>query len=199
MKILSLFSLFCLLASCSPTVEDNPGNRETPGEDPIFRVETPGLYDSLFLSGLKASGGAQRYRLKDSFLILNETDTVLFSSVIPLGKVKFYAQKRGKEEITVRVERVNYSTIMYVYSRYSGDSLLAGEKGFASVHPAFYLGGESDEDPETGEMFPVDVFYEEEGEKACAATLRIGGQGLKLSLICKDGKTEELPFLQEKK
>ncbi|MCC6726523.1 MAG: hypothetical protein IT258_18625 [Saprospiraceae bacterium] len=161
-------------------------------------------YSADFLKNLTYTGIAQNIELADSFIILEQTDTVVFPMPIKKGKwTNFVASKQGYL-YSLDVSMANYTTLDFNFELRKNRQTVDQIRGKADINPGFVLGSESDEDEATGNSYFV-AEYSFEG-KDCSFNIRIGEdegvKKVKLIKLCKTGKfnisLEECPVLLEK-
>ncbi len=167
-------------------------------------------YSADFLKKLTYAGIAENIEMADSFIILEQADTVVFPMPLPLaplGKAakwtNFVASKQGYL-YSLDVSMANYTTLDFNFELRKNRQTVDQLRGKADLNPGFLLGSESDEDEATGTSYFASEYYFE--SKECNFNIRIGDdegvKKVKLIKLCKTGKyniaLEDCPILLEK-
>lgn len=161
-------------------------------------------YDADFLQKLTYANLAKNIELADSFIILEQTDTLVFPMPLPKGKWVNFVASKGGYLYSLDVSRVNYTTLDFNFELRKGRQTVDQLRGKANLNPGFVLAAETDEDPQTGNEY-VSTVYEFESPE-CVFNIRLGDdEGVKKVKLYKGCKTvkyniklENCPILLEK-
>lgn len=161
-------------------------------------------YAPEFLKELTYSGIAKQITLSDSLLILEGTDTMVFPRDLPKDKWSNFVAMKAGYMYSLDISKVNYTTVEFNFELRKGRQVADQIKGKASLNPGFFLGSESDDDPESGTSYFANEYHFESPD--CSLNIRLGeDEGVKkVKLIkqCKSGKFNialaDSPILLEK-
>jgi hypothetical protein len=137
-------------------------------------------------------------------LVTKGGDTLHFPKTPPIGRELVFTGGEPGQEVELRVERVNQSTIRYGMVIHMAEGGTYEMKSLADLEPLFFLGAESDEDEKTGLSYFASEYTDPASE--CSNSIRIGqaedkGPYLaKLIMDCYDlpMSLEESPTLRTK-
>jgi hypothetical protein len=164
-------------------------------------VKDSSKYSTYFLKKL-AADSVQHYILEDSLFIVG-SDTSYFPTDIPTGRFLQLVGCRDNNCYSLRLKRINYTTVEYELAITRNWKQTTTEKGDITLGAGFYLASEIDED-HNGNAYSSTAYYGR--GKKCSLTVRIGkAQGallVRLSRSCADKKSdihlERSPLLWEK-
>lgn len=145
---LNLFIIACGLLSCANEIpeqghESHESEVLSTGQVDSFVLADSSLYSENFLFNLYSIHHAS-CELKDSFLILDKKDTILFPSVPEIGKSFTLTAKKGEYAIALHLQRINYTTINYSLEMIEFGNASYQEEGQAYLQADFYLNASSD-------------------------------------------------------
>gem|GEM_PF-3932629 len=188
--------------------ESEATHADTNHSDPVLvgPSDEPPMYSKKFMEAFKQSDELSGATLLGKFMIIDE-DTIPFPADPPLGEQHILTGKQGEMSITLTLDRINQSTILYKIEMAVTGKESYTSKGEAHISPLFYLAGEMDESSISGISYGAIQFDDANGE--CYTSIRIGreeesGAGLLGKLIknCNgelgDVELEDFPTLVEK-
>lgn len=146
---------------------------ETPLHETEIIIKNKSDYSASFILGLKELG-YQKMELKDSLLIIDQTDTVQFSQTPKIGESSVYTGKLDNLAISVTVKRSNYTTVDYQIEMIEFGKTSHIQTGQADINSAFFFGPESNIDEQTGEGYFVTEYTDNRAD--CATHIRIGDE-----------------------
>ncbi len=189
-----------------PVIEPSPAPIEdTDSESPAkITLQDDSKYSKTFLNKLSYSGLANEFELADSLLIVEKLDTFVFPMELPENEWTNFIAVKGGYTLSLDVARLNFSTLGFNYELRKGNQTIDQINGEAHINTGFFLGSESDEDPQTGASYFCDEYTFE--KQNCYFAIRLGNdEGIrKVKIIkdCESGKydiaLEDCPVLLEK-
>jgi hypothetical protein len=105
-------------------------------------------------------------------LVTKGGDTLHFPKTPPIGSELVFTGGEPGQEVELRVERVNQSTIRYGMVVQLAEGGTYEMKSLADLAPLFFLGAESDEDEQTGLSYFASEYVDPTSE--CNNSIRIG-------------------------
>lgn len=170
-----------------PHAEFHQLDSEKPSTDPPRKatviVKNTDDYSAAFIAGLRESTGFRKFSLKDSLLIVDNQDTILFPQSINIGDELKFTGRKDELAIALTIKRLNYTTVSYWVEMVEFGKANHDQKGTADLSSGFFLGSESDE--QNGELYMVDEFIDQ-GKRDCMLKIRIGSEPEKNGLrVCK--------------
>ncbi|MCE3282923.1 MAG: hypothetical protein K0Q66_1660 [Chitinophagaceae bacterium] len=149
-------------------------------------------YSAYFLKKL-AADSVKHYILEDSLFIVG-SDTSYFPTDIPTGKFIQLVGCRDDNCYSLRLKRINYTTVEYELAITRNWKQTTTEEGNITLGAGFYLASEIDED-QNGNAYSSIAYYGK--GKQCSLTVRVGSAHgavlVKLSRACAD-KKEDIPL-----
>lgn len=189
-----------LLFSCSPSPEskeksgskrkpqesssdDNSHlrNPDAPKKETVVIVKDKNDYSATFLSDLRKSM-FKKIELLDSLLIIESRDTIQFASEPVFGESVLYTGKKDNLVIALTLTRKNYTTVSYKLEMVEFGKASFNKTGEADVSSSFYLGSESDEDAQTGELYFVAEYSSHDADN-CDIHIRVSVEKKRCKLI----------------
>jgi hypothetical protein len=178
-KIIALFFL-TIFVSCSnetitnkeqitqqkaETKSDSSTQKEkdveiTKSTSTIFFIKDSSNYSPNFLKEFKGRHGFYKSvsLIDDTIIINNDRKGCIIIPVdLPLNSVVSYKAKKDGKNYSLKVKRINYSTIEYA---------LNGQKGVADLQPVFYMGAEGTFEDKNGTTYGMNK-YIDYSEKEC--------------------------------
>ncbi len=147
-------------------------------------------YSADFLQKLTYANVAAQIELADSFIILEQRDTLVFPMPLPKGKWTNFVASKGGYLYSLDISRANYTTVDFNFELRKGRQTIDQLHGKADINPGFVLAAETDEDPQTGSEY-VSTVYEFESPD-CVFNIRLGDdEGVKKVKLYKGCKTEK--------
>lgn len=150
--------------------QDNSAAQQSDAAKLIVKKEAD--YSPDFLTLLRENTDFESFHLDGNRMIVNGTDTAYFSQEPPIGKNLVLSAKKESLAITIRLKRINQTTVDYTIEMVESEKLVFIESGKADISPFFFLGAESDESDISGESYFVTEFIIE--SKDCYTAIRIG-------------------------
>lgn len=162
-------------------------------------------YSPQFVANLQnAAKNIQVSGMMGDRLVTDSGDTLQFPAAPPIGLELTFKGGQTGQEVELKLERVNQSTIRYAIVIALKEGGTYEMKSLADLSPLFFLGAESDEDDQTGLSYLASEFIDPASE--CNNSIRIGqtDDGLtylaKLVMDCYDlpMSIDESPTLRAK-
>lgn len=116
--------------------------------------------------------GLKNVSLVDSFLILEDNDTMTFPQTPIIGKITVLTGKKDELAISLTVTRINQTTIYYKIEIAEFGNANYTYEGQADLHPRFYFGSETDESSVSGISYLSTEFSDE--QDSCYTNIRLG-------------------------
>jgi hypothetical protein len=141
----------------------------------IFFIRDSSNYSPNFLKEFKGRHGFYKsVSLIGDTIIINDDrkGCIIIPTDLPLNSVVSYKAKKDGKNYSLKVKRINYSTIEYA---------LNGQKGVADLQPVFYMGAEGTFEDENGTTYGMNK-YIDYSEKECKYIL-IGVGNIKKSTL----------------
>jgi hypothetical protein len=130
-------------------------------------------YSPQFIAGIQnAAKDIVVVSMLGDRLVTKGGDTLRFPTTPPIGNELVFTGGEAGEEVELRVERVNQSTIRYGMVIHLAEGGTYEMKSLADLSPLFFLGAESDEDEQTGLSYLASEFSDPASE--CSNSIRIG-------------------------
>ena len=179
------------LTYVSSVYSQNVDKNEVPSYNTEIVIKNKAAYSEHFVQGLKELG-FQKIELKDSLLIIDNKDTVLFSDTPKIGEARVYTGKQGNLAIAVTVKRINYTTVDYRIEMVEFGKANHTQSGQADIISSFFFGPESNIDEQTGEGYFVTEYTDNRADN-CATQIRIGDENdlAKIIKYC-NGKIKDI-------
>jgi len=179
------------LTFVSSVYSQNVDKNEVPSYNTEIVIKNKADYSEHFIQGLKELG-FQKIELKDSLLIIDNKDTVLFSDTPKIGEARVYTGKKGNLAIAVTVKRSNYTTVDYQIEMVEFGKTSHTQSGQADIISSFFFGPESNINEQTGEGYFVTEYTDNRADN-CATHIRIGDEN-ELAKIIKycNGKIKDI-------
>ena len=179
------------LTFVSSIYSQNVDKNEVPSYNTEIVIKNKADYSEHFIQGLKELG-FQKIELKDSLLIIDNKDTVLFSDTPKIGEARVYTGKKGNLAIAVTVKRSNYTTVDYQIEMVEFGKTSHTQSGQADIISSFFFGPESNINEQTGEGYFVTEYTDNRADN-CATHIRIGDEN-ELAKIIKycNGKIKDI-------
>jgi hypothetical protein len=179
------------LTFVSSIYSQNVDKNEVPSYNTEIVIKNKADYSEHFIQGLKELG-FQKIELKDSLLIIDNKDTVLFSKTPKIGELSVYTGKKGNLAIAVTVKRINYTTVDYQIEMVEFGKTSHTQSGQADIISSFFFGPESNINEQTGEGYFVTEYTDNRADN-CATQIRIGDEN-ELAKIIKycNGKIKDI-------
>lgn len=199
-KLVLLFSFGMLLFSCDNVSEQKEKNKrltghqqsssddnshlrnpDTPRKETVVIVKDKNDYSATFLSDLRKSM-FKKIELLDSLLIIESRDTIQFAFEPVFGESVLYTGKKDNLVIALTLTRKNYTTVNYKLEMVEFGKASFNKTGEADVSSSFYLGSESDEDAQTGELYFVAEYSSHDADN-CDIHIRVSDEKKRCKLI----------------
>jgi hypothetical protein len=179
------------LTFVSSVYSQNVDKNEVPSYNTEIVIKNKADYSEHFIQGLKELG-FQKIELKDSLLIIDNKDTVLFSKTPKIGELSVYTGKKGNLAIAVTVKRINYTTVDYQIEMVEFGKTSHTQSGQADIISSFFFGPESNINEQTGEGYFVTEYTDNRADN-CATQIRIGDENdlAKIIKYC-NGKIKDI-------
>lgn len=156
-------------------------NPDAPKKETVVIVKDKNDYSATFLSDLRKSM-FKKIELLDSLLIIESRDTIQFASEPVFGESVLYTGKKDNLVIALTLTRKNYTTVSYKLEMVEFGKASFNKTGEADVSSSFYLGSESDEDAQTGELYFVAEYSSHDADN-CDIHIRVSDEKKRCKLI----------------
>jgi hypothetical protein len=153
-------------------------------------VKNKADYSENFIKGLQKFG-YKKIELIDSFLIIDQKDTVTFSMAQRIGEQIVYTGRQGNLAIALTITRMNYTTIDYKVEMVEFGKANHNESGQADIRSGFFLGAESNDDERTGEAYFVTEYINNK-TKDCYTSIRLSDDYLGKIIKDCNGKIKDI-------
>jgi len=128
-------------------------------------------YSVRFLKEMEKSG-LKNVSLVDSFLILEDNDTITFPHTPIIGKKTVLTGKKEELAISLTVTRINQITIDYKIEMVEFGNVSYSYEGQADLHPRFYFASEVNESSLSGLSYLSTEYLDE--QDSCYTYIRLG-------------------------
>jgi hypothetical protein len=135
-------------------------------------VKNKADYSEKFIQGLKKLG-FKKIELKDSLIIINDSDTSYFPGCPSIGKYMVLTGRKDDLEIALTIERKNYTTLDYKIEMVEFGKARHSQSGQADLNSGFFFGAESDISMKSGNAYLVTEFVEYQ-KNDCYTFIRLG-------------------------
>lgn len=188
MKEIFYILMFSILTSCQTKTSDRQeefksdkvglvddsskqSNESDEQIDSPISVKDSSDYSPNFLKEMEQTEMKQ-VSLADSFLILCQTDTIIFPQTPEIGKKILLTAVKDKLAIALTIERINQTTIDYKLEMVEFGNTSFNSQGQADLSPYFYLGAETDESSLSGVSYLSTQFND--NQDSCYTYIRLG-------------------------
>jgi diphthamide synthase subunit DPH2 len=152
------FVLILLIASCGVLKADGAE----------FFIKHENKYSDSFLKEFK-----KRHSIYETVSLLNDTivvnndkeDFVLIPTDLPLNVEVVYEAEKETDAHTLKVKRINISTLEYSYIRKNNGRITEQKQGEAHLEIIFYYGAQGTFEDEDGITYGMNKYYMDDYEK----------------------------------
>lgn len=209
MTIVFLNSLTALIIGL--IVFGNMEGREEPVlkesvQNPVYVKDSSQYSSSFLVEAEEVARTMGPLQLDDSLMIIENAGTFFIPQIPPIGSKIQFTAKQEELAMALTVERLNQVKLKYRLEMVEFGHVSYQHRGEAELSAHFYLGAESDDDPQSGVAYFPTEFYDD--NDSCYFHIRIGQPEGKKHLLAKvvkncNGKLRDIflnnyPTLMEK-
>ncbi len=114
-----------------------------------FTISNRSLYANLFIDSLRKASYPGSMELKGDYIVVSK-DTTRFPQDLRLNVAYHFTGIKDSLQYLLMLQRVNLTTVNFVYQTKQGKAAIAAQSGSATLSPLFFLATEPAEDTAGG-------------------------------------------------